>query len=131
MTLIIATLLIKCTTCGIYYRPAISNLNRPQVEHLITKAYRKLGYPLHSNEREALADLCWRESSFRPSARSKKSSAEGLYQLLKQTREDTTTPSTICYYCQTLGVVKYLHNHRRYKGSASRALHFHKRKGWY
>ena len=131
MTLLVACLLVKCQVCGINYNPNIDQLSRPQVEHLITKAYKKLELPLNNTERKSLSQLCFRESSYRPNAKSDSSSAFGLYQLLKVTRENTNTPTTLCYFCQTVGVVKYLHNTRRYKGSASRALQHHRRKGWY
>lgn len=131
MTLIATCLLVKCYVCGVNYNPNINQLSKPQVEHLITKAYRKLDIKLNTVERDSLTKLCFRESSYRPNAKSDKSTAFGLFQLLKVTRENTNTPETLCYFCQTVGVVKYLHTTRRYRGSASRALQHHKRKGWY
>ena len=63
------------------------------------------------------------ESNWRPKAKNKDSSAYGIPQLLNMKE---TNP----YKQIDLGL-KYIANHKLYKGNACKALDHHKRKGWY
>ena len=64
-----------------------------------------------------------KESNWRPKAKNKNSSAYGIPQLLKMKE---TNP----YKQIDLGL-KYINNHRIYKGDACKALRHHNKKGWY
>jgi hypothetical protein len=70
-----------------------------------------------------LEKLWTKESNWRPKAKNKHSSAYGIPQLLNMKE---TNP----YKQIDLGL-KYIANHRIYKGDACKALAHHKKKGWY
>ena len=70
-----------------------------------------------------LEKLWTRESNWRPKAKNKHSSAYGIPQLLNMKE---TNP----YKQIDLGL-KYIANHKLYKGNACKALAHHKKKGWY
>ena len=67
--------------------------------------------------------LWTKESNWRPTAKNKNSSAYGIPQLLKMKE---TNP----YKQIDLGL-KYITNHKIYKGDACKALRHHNKKGWY
>jgi hypothetical protein len=67
--------------------------------------------------------LWTKESNWRPKAKNKNSSAYGIPQLLNMKE---TNP----YKQIDLGL-KYIANHRIYKGDACKALRHHNKKGWY
>jgi len=67
--------------------------------------------------------LWTKESNWRPKAKNKNSSAYGIPQLLNMKE---TNP----YKQIDLGL-KYIDNHRIYKGDACKALRHHNKKGWY
>lgn len=91
--------------------------------------YAKVGFGYSKNERKCLALLWDRESRWdnyaRPRTASGKlrSSAFGIAQHLGETSADSAT--------QILRGLRYIEEHRRYKGSACRALQFHRIYGWY
>jgi hypothetical protein len=68
-----------------------------------------------------LDEIVWKESRWNYKAKNPKSSAFGLFQILKSTEKDPIKQID-------LGL-KYLD--RRYDGCACRALAHHKAKGWY
>ena len=69
-------------------------------------------------------ELLWtKESNWRPKAKNKLSTAYGIPQLLKMKE---TNP----YKQIDLGL-KYIDNHKIYKGDACKALAHHNKKGWY
>jgi hypothetical protein len=70
-----------------------------------------------------LEKLWTKESNWRYKAKNKVSTAYGIPQLLKMKE---TNP----YKQIDLGL-KYIDNHRIYKGDACKALAHHKKKGWY
>ena len=70
-----------------------------------------------------LEKLWTKESNWRYKAKNKDSSAYGIPQLLKMKE---TNP----YKQIDLGL-KYIDNHRIYKGDACKALRHHNKKGWY
>jgi len=67
--------------------------------------------------------LWTKESNWRSKAKNKHSSAYGIPQLLKMKE---TNP----YKQIDLGL-KYIENHKIYKGDACKALAHHNKKGWY
>ena len=70
-----------------------------------------------------LEKLWTKESNWRSKAKNKQSSAYGIPQLLKMKE---TNP----YKQIDLGL-KYIDNHKIYKGDACKALRHHNKKGWY
>ena len=70
-----------------------------------------------------LEKLWTKESNWRSRAKNKQSSAYGIPQLLKMKE---TNP----YKQIDLGL-KYIDNHKIYKGDACKALRHHNKKGWY
>ena len=95
------------------YTPAVSrSLVRIKVQ----------GFGWSENEWVCLDELIHRESSWNMTASNPKSSAYGLFQVLK-TPEDSTLKQ------QVNKGIKYLDH--RYSGSACKALDHHDKKGWY
>ena len=82
-----------------------------------------------AEDSEAVVEIAWRESRFDSTAQNPRSSAYGLFQFTKPTRErywsntDHVPPLE-----QTQTAIRYMID--RY-GSPRRALDFHNRNGWY
>ena len=91
--------------------------------------YAKIGYGYNDYELKCLDKLWTLESRFDNYARPRKSNGElrstafGIAQHLGTTSADPAT--------QILIGLRYIDEHRRYKGSACRALQFHRIHGWY
>jgi hypothetical protein len=90
-----------------------------------TDAYKIYAHIKIGNYKEfvCLEKLWTKESNWRPKAKNKHSSAYGIPQLLKMKE---TNP----YKQIDLGL-KYIAQHRVYKGSPCKALNHHKKRGWY
>lgn len=85
--------------------------------------------PYTDKEREAVAKIIWKESSNRPWARSKVSTAFGLFGGLRMTYQGYGFKyGDECVICQFRFGLTYIES--RY-GSPTKALAFHNRKGWY
>ena len=91
--------------------------------------YAKVGFGYNKKERECLVKLWTLESRFDNYARPKtatgklRSTAFGIGQHLGERSSDPAT--------QILRGLRYIEKHRIYKGSACRALQFHRLHGWY
>jgi hypothetical protein len=83
-------------------------------------AHIKIG---NYKEFRCIEKLWTKESNWRPKAKNPISTAYGIPQLLKMKE---TNP----YKQIDLGL-KYIDNHRIYKGDACKALRHHSKKGWY
>jgi len=89
------------------------------------EAYKLYAHMMVGSDKQyrCLVELWDRESHWNPKADNPKSSAYGIPQLLKMT---TTNP-----YRQIELGIKYIDNHKLYKGDSCKALARHKRVGHY
>jgi len=95
----------------------------------MARLYAKVGFGYSKREVACLINLWDMESKFDNYARPRsatgklRSSALGIAQHLGETSVDSAT--------QILRGLRYIEKHRIYKGSACRALQFHRLRGWY
>jgi hypothetical protein len=98
--------------------PSYADLNATDAYKIY--AHIKIG---SYKEFKCIEKLWTKESNWRPKAKNPNSTAYGIPQLLKMKE---TNP----YKQIDLGL-KYIDNHRIYKGDACKALRHHNKKGWY
>lgn len=98
--------------------------------HHVVKVLEGEGFgPYTKDERKAIVTIVWKESSNRPWARNRNSTAYGLFGGLKGTYKNYGFEwGDPCAICQTRFGLTYIK--KRY-GSPVNALEFHNRKGWY
>lgn len=75
-----------------------------------------------------MVSIAKRESNYRSTTRTKRSTAYGLYGFLNSTWRGVGVKKTACPYCQTEAAIAYIK--RRY-GSTDRALAFWRKHHWY
>jgi len=106
----------------VYQQPPVEARSyTPAVSRSLVRIKVK-GFGWSEDEWVCLDELIFRESTWNMSASNPKSSAYGLFQVLK-TPEDSTLKQ------QVSRGLRYLDS--RYSGSACKALRHHDRKGWY
>ena len=91
--------------------------------------YAKIGYGYSNNETKCLVALWTLESRFDNFARPRNASGElrsTAFGIAQHLGERSADPAT-----QILRGLRYIEEHRRYKGSACRALRFHRLHNWY
>lgn len=115
-----------CGRCGI--EQANSTLARKDVVRIVSQAASRRGGRLSRSQAEKAADIAFKESSFKPSAKNPRSRAYGLYQFMPKTWKSTGIRKTDCPYCQSEAFLAYVEG--RY-GSIGAALKFHQRRHWY
>lgn len=102
----------SCSVCGYADLDMGHVVSSQELDRAIDHAKVVVGIRLPRREELALHKLAMRESSMNRVARNKQgSSAQGLFQLLRRTRQDTNTPSLAvnrCVGCQTIGALRYI-----------------------
>ena len=103
----------------------IINIQEAKAYNPSIEAYKLYAHMMVGSDKRyrCLVELWDRESHWNPKADNPKSSAYGIPQLLKMT---TTNP-----YRQIELGIKYIDNHKLYKGDSCKALAKHKRVGHY
>lgn len=131
LTLIISPITMgyvkMCDRCHQVY-PVSSRLDRNHVSTIIDTTAPRAGFKPTESNRKAMLALTWRESNWNPHMQNSRSSSSTLNGFLKSTWKSVGIKKTSCAYCQLEAM--WLYVKYRYK-TPEKALHFHRRRGYY